>query len=336
MAQRVLGLDIGGANLKAAHTDGSARLVPFPLWKAPQRLAEELRRLTASMPRFDLLAVTMTGELCDCYESKRQGVQAILDAVESAAPGAATLVWRNDARFVDVHTARQSPLQVAAANWLALATYAGRFTPEGSALLLDIGSTTTDIVPLLNGKPVPFGRTDPERLRCHELIYTGVRRTPLCALLGPEGAAELFASTLDAYLVLDAIAEDGKDCDTADGRPATKAAAHLRLARMICADLETSTESERRKLALRAMQRQTYYLATGLELVTRRMAAPPRFVVTSGSGEFLARGVLETQTAVQSPGVVSLAAELGATPSRAACARAIAVLAEEQADGTVP
>ena len=37
-------------------------------------------------------------------------------------------------------TARQTPLQVAAANWLALATYAGRFAPDGPALLLDIGS----------------------------------------------------------------------------------------------------------------------------------------------------------------------------------------------------
>src|SRR5262249_38677777 len=198
----------------------------FALWKQPERLSEELRRLIDSMPRFDLLDVTMTGELCDCYESKRQGVHAILDAVGEAAPGAAIRVWRNDGRFVDMLTARQTPLQVAAANWLALATYAGRLVPEGSALLLDIGSTTTDIVPLHNSKPIPHGRTDPERLRCGELIYTGVRRTPLCALLGPRGAAELFATTLDAYIILDAIPEDQKDCDTADRGPQTKGCVH--------------------------------------------------------------------------------------------------------------
>src|SRR5262249_8280371 len=151
-----------------AHSDGSARLVPFALWKAPERLANELERLIASMPAPDTLAVTMTGELCDCYESKQQGVHAILDAVESAALSVQVRVWRNDGCFVDLTTARQTPLQVAAANWLALATLAGRFAPEGPALLLDIGSTTTDIVPLLNGKPIPRGRTDPERLRCHE------------------------------------------------------------------------------------------------------------------------------------------------------------------------
>src|SRR5262249_56241103 len=128
----------------------------------------------------------------------------------------------NDGCCVALLTARQTELQVAAAKWLALAPYAGRLVPEGSALLHDIGSPTTDIVPLHNSKPIPHGRTDPERLRCGELIYTGVRRTPLCALLGPRGAAELFATTLDAYIILDAIPEDQKDCDTADNAPPTQ------------------------------------------------------------------------------------------------------------------
>jgi len=67
----------------------------------------------------------------------------------------------------------------AAANWLALATYAGRLAPRGPAVLLDVGSTTTDVIPLQDGTPVPRGRTDPERLESKELVYTGVRRTPL-------------------------------------------------------------------------------------------------------------------------------------------------------------
>src|SRR5215831_18150813 len=112
MARGVLGLDIGGANLKAAHSDGSARSVRFALWKTPQRLADELRPLIASMPGFDLLAVTITGELCDCYESKRHGVHAILDAVDSAAPGARIAVWRNDGQFTNLATAHETPLQV--------------------------------------------------------------------------------------------------------------------------------------------------------------------------------------------------------------------------------
>jgi probable H4MPT-linked C1 transfer pathway protein len=331
MPASVLGLDIGGANLKAAHSQGPARYMPFALWKAPEQLADSLRRLVALMPEFDHLAVTMTGELCDCYESKRQGVQAILDAVEAAAPGAAVQVWRNDGRFVDMATARQTSLQVAAANWLALATFAGRHAPDGSALLLDIGSTTTDIVPMRHGKPIPRGRTDPERLRCHELLYSGVRRTPLCAILGAEAAAELFATTLDVYVVLDSIPEDVSDCLTADARPATKAAAHARLARMLCADLETSTEQERHKLAIRVLQKQVYHIALAVDAAIKHMPEPPRSLIVSGSGDFLVRPILETQQAVKSARVVPLGAMLGPEISQAACAHAVAVLAAEQA-----
>jgi probable H4MPT-linked C1 transfer pathway protein len=332
MTPTVLGLDVGGANLKAAHTDGAARTRPFDLWKDPAGLPAALAALLSEMPRADRVAVTMTGELCDCFETKREGVAAILDAVEKAAGGTPTRVWRNDGRFVDVAAARQTPLQVAAANWLALATFAGRGAPKGPALLIDIGSTTTDVIPLQDGRPVPQGRTDPERLRCGELVYTGVRRTPLCAILGAEGPAELFATTLDVYLLLGSIAEDGADRNTADGRPATKAAAEARLARMLCADRETCTAKEREKLAHRVLLKQIYTLKWAVEHVAGRLPGPPRMVLVAGEGEFLTRPLLEQQEAIPPCDVVFLGNNLGPEVSRAACAYAVAVLAAEMGD----
>src|SRR5207247_9017587 len=108
--KRVLGLDIGGANLKMAHTDGTARTVPFEWWKPPAKLPAALRELVASAPAFDDIAVTMTGELCDCFQTKRGGVHAILAAVETLGP-TRPLIWRNDGQFVDSGTARQSAYQ---------------------------------------------------------------------------------------------------------------------------------------------------------------------------------------------------------------------------------
>ena len=326
----VLGLDVGGANLKAAHSTGVARLQPFPLWKQPTALPEALEGLIKQMPAHDLLAVTMTGELCDCYESKRQGVIAILDAVAAAASGRPIRVWRTDGRLVDLETARAAPLQTAAANWLALAAFAGRYAPNGSALVIDVGSTTTDIIPLSDGVPVPHGRTDPERLRSQELVYTGVRRTPVCALLGPAVAAEWFATTLDVYLVLGSLPEDPADRDTADGRPATRAAAHARLAWMLCADLETCTAEERRKLALRAAACQEEMIGLGVRRVAASLPRPPMTIILSGSGEFLARAVLEKQVSWPAARLVSFAEQLGQKLSQAACAYAVAVLAQER------
>src|SRR5689334_12743154 len=113
----VLGLDIGGANLKAATADRRAVSVPFALWKQPDKLPAALAELVGQFPDATELAVTMTGELCDCYETKRQGVNAILDAAELAAAGRPVRVWSTDGAFVSVDESRRSHLKVAAANW---------------------------------------------------------------------------------------------------------------------------------------------------------------------------------------------------------------------------
>src|SRR5205809_142315 len=112
MAPVVLGLDIGGANLKAATADRRAASVPFALWKHPDRLPAALGELVARFPDAAELAVTMSGELCDCYETKRQGVHAILDAVEAVAAGRRVRVWGTGGGFVDVAAARANTLAV--------------------------------------------------------------------------------------------------------------------------------------------------------------------------------------------------------------------------------
>src|SRR5207248_885359 len=239
MPPTILGLDVGGANLKAATPDKRAVSVPFALWKQPDRLPAALAGLVGRFPDADELAVTMTGELCDCFETKREGVNAILNAVLNVSRSRPIHVWSTDGVFVDTEEARRHHLKVASANWHALATLAGQYVPKGRAILLDVGSTTTDIIPILDGVPIPEGKTDYDRIFSRELLYTGVRRTPVCAILGWNGAAELFATTLDVYLTLGMIPENPTDTDTADGRPATKANARTRLSRMFCGDPET-------------------------------------------------------------------------------------------------
>jgi probable H4MPT-linked C1 transfer pathway protein len=324
----VVGLDIGGANLKAVHTARVARLQPFELWKDPAGLSTALRQLLAELPAYDLLAVTMTGELCDCFATKREGVLAILQSVEEVAAGTPVRIWQTDGQLVDVETARANPLLAASANWLALATFAGRFAKTEPALLIDIGSTTTDIVPLHNGQPVPRGRTDQERLAARELVYTGVRRTPLCALLGPDCAAEVFATTLDAYLVLESLPEDSTDRRTADGRAATKAKAHARLARMICADPETCSEDDTWALALRVRSRQINLLRSAIDQVQSTLPGRSTTAVLAGSGEFLAHMALSWYPSLDLR-PISMAKFLKPAISEAACAYAVAVLARK-------
>lgn len=338
MARVVLGLDIGGANLKAATPDRRAVSVPFALYKHPDQLSARLAAILAHFPDATEFAVTMTGELCDCFATKREGVKHILKAVRSVARSYDVRVWGTDGRFRTCPEAEAEYMTVAAANWHALATYCGSWVAEGVGILLDIGSTTTDVVGIADGLPSFEAATDPKRLLSEELVYTGVRRTPLCALLPRGGyAAELFATTLDAYLLLGHIAEDPADSDTADGRPATKDFAHARISRMLGGDPVITSAAETLNVAGVAADQQRRHL----EAVVVRRFAPThrerkagramrnRVAIVSGSGEFLALSFLNRLDLLLTD-TISLADRLG--PDVAACAPAfaVAVLAQER------
>jgi (4-(4-[2-(gamma-L-glutamylamino)ethyl]phenoxymethyl)furan-2-yl)methanamine synthase len=165
-----LALDIGGANLKAADGQGLAVTQPFAMWEAPRQLPDALRALLAAAPGVDHVAVTMTGELCDCFITKAEGVEFILQALEVAADKRHTRVYLTNGTLVSSQVALRQPLLAAASNWHALARFAGRYVKKGCGLLIDIGTTTCDIIPLVDGQPVTLGRTDPTRLVNGELI----------------------------------------------------------------------------------------------------------------------------------------------------------------------
>jgi hypothetical protein len=139
-------------------------------------------------------------------------------------------------------------------------------------------------------------------------------------------AAEWFATTLDVYLVLGEIASDPSDNDTADGRPATPEHAHARLARMFCADLFSSTPEDRLGLARKVRQLQIADVCDRLKRICKRLPSLPDTVLLAGSGEFLARAVVQASTLKPSR-LVSFAATLGQAISTAACAYAVAALA---------
>jgi probable H4MPT-linked C1 transfer pathway protein len=334
---RTLGLDIGGANLKGATSSGRAATVAFPLWKSPEKLAETVEGLARRLAGWDRLAVTMTGELADCFATKEEGVSQILAAIEHVAKGAPISVWTTSGRFVSPREAREEWPRAAAANWHALATWAGRLVSEGFALLLDIGSTTTDIIPLRDGVPRPAGKTDVERLLSGELVYTGVRRTPLCAVLQQAElrggrcrlAAELFATTLDAYLVLAMIPPDPTDCETANGRPATLEHAHDRLARMACCDRTELTCGERRSLAEQCRANQAEQIRAAIDQVVQRQGETPAAILASGSGTFLAHYIIAGAPRLSGARFIDLGGLFSPEVAQAACAYAVACLADD-------
>jgi (4-(4-[2-(gamma-L-glutamylamino)ethyl]phenoxymethyl)furan-2-yl)methanamine synthase len=332
-----LGLDIGGANLKAADGSGWARPLPFSMSQCADELSDHLQELLSAAPACDRLAVTMTGELSDCFPTKAEGVRYILAATERAAAGRDVYVYLVDGWFVAVEAAAEFSQLAAASNWHALARYACRYMRGRAGVMIDIGSTTTDIIPILDGTLQNRGTNDTERLLAGELVYTGVIQTPICAVtlaLPWRGqscpvAAEFFATTADAYLLLGEIVEDPGNDWTSDGRPLTHEFSRRRLARMLCADASTFSAEDALAVAVAVRDAQLDRLATAANNVVIQSGISPEIVVLGGIGEFLARRLVADLWPECE--IVSLAHELGTLVSACAPAHAVAVLAEEVA-----
>lgn len=297
--RRVLGWDVGGANVKAARVDAHAaeRAVrtasrPFEIWRRKEELHEVLRALAAELGPADRTAVTMTAELSDVFRTKREGVGFVLDAIAQVSAGA-TSVFTIAGEFVDVETARACWLQVAAANWMATALLVAPHLTDG--LLVDVGSTTTDVIPVREGRVAALGRTDPERLLAGELVYTGALRTNVAAIVprvplwGGECpvAAEVFAISGDAHLLLGNLDAEDYTCPTPDGRPPAPAFAAERLARVVCADVEMLAPDEIRDIAAAVAEAQVAQIAAAVSRVADRLGGSVS-VVATGQGAFLA------------------------------------------------
>ncbi len=353
----VLGLDIGGANIKAATADGHSVSRAFPIWQNRDGLLRELRQLpNLSESHYDLVALTMTAELADCFENKSEGVEFVVRTVAEAFPDSVLRVWMTSGEFAEPDDAIELPNLVSAANWHALATWAGRAVPVGPALLIDIGSTTTDLIPLLNGIPHPQGFTDLHRLAHSELLYTGVRRTPVCAMVSKvplrnetdsdagdhaealmvSVAAELFATSLDVHLINRDISDAPQDRNTADNRPATRAAAMNRLAHVVCGDRSEISDLQLEQIAAYIGDQQRAQIS---EAVINRLHYVSGIAGTtvdavqlllSGSGDWLGVRALEGCGWNPCLNPIRLRTMFVRNVSEAACAFAVARLAAER------
>ncbi len=305
----VLGLDIGGANTKAAYinTDNSyvrqfkTAMEYFPVWRNPEKLGAvllKLREAVSGSVKLDCVGATMTAELSDAYRTKREGVNHILTHVAQAFPATQVFVLDVDATLKPLAEAQTAPLKVAAANWAATGWMVSQLVKD--CIVIDVGSTSTSIIPVIGGRISASGKTDLEKLMNGELVYTGSLRTNIAAIVNSiplrNGAArvssELFAQSGDAHLVLGNITEGEYTVETADGRGKTRAEALARLARVVCADTEMLSEKEIVQFATYIHSRQVEQIAEGLKQVYNcskpRAKTSIKAVVTGLGKNFLA------------------------------------------------
>jgi (4-(4-[2-(gamma-L-glutamylamino)ethyl]phenoxymethyl)furan-2-yl)methanamine synthase len=310
----VLGYDVGGANTKAvlARVKNGKLLTAkvaveyFPVWKQPETLADVLLALKNRLDsgKLDAVGVTMTAELSDAYQTKREGVNHILCCVKKAFPDAPIYVLNTDAKIELLDVSNQEPLEIAAANWAATGWLVAQHVKN--CVVVDVGSTSTSIIPVVNGEVAACGKTDLDKLICGELVYTGCLRTNVAAIVqaipirnGVAGvASELFALSGDVHVVLGNITTKDYTSETADGRGKTVPEALARLARVICADTEMLTRQEIINIAQFIYYKQIRQVAEGLTKVysyTKLLSSSKIPVVVTGLGKnFIARKAAET------------------------------------------
>jgi (4-(4-[2-(gamma-L-glutamylamino)ethyl]phenoxymethyl)furan-2-yl)methanamine synthase len=296
----ITGWDIGGAHLKAALLDGEGRVtdvlqLPCALWQGMEHLDRAIRCVIDRWSKTPRHAITMTGEMADSFPTRADGVRAMVETMRRIVVDAELDFFAGGRGFVTSAQALTNPLELASINWLASAQAVAQRLD--SALFVDIGSTTTDIVPIAHGKEQALGRDDGARLVRQELVYTGVTRTPVMALASAAPyagdwtplMAELFATSADVYRLTGELPADADQHPAADGGAKTAFASARRLARMLGHDAAPADLSAWQQLAVWFAERQLQAIHDACERTLSRVAlAAHAPIVGAGVGRFVA------------------------------------------------
>jgi probable H4MPT-linked C1 transfer pathway protein len=234
--------------------------------------------------------------------TKKEGIDHVLDSVTEVFDETPTFVLDVEANLLSVEDALREPLKVASANWAATGWMVSHLIKNG--VVVDVGSTTTSIIPVINGKIAAAGRTDLEKLQNGELVYSGGLRTNVAAIVNgipvqgrvARVSSELFAQSGDVHLLLGNIKEEDYTAETCDGRGKTRREAAARLARVVCADIEMLTEQGIKDIAKFVYDKQVEQIAGGLKQVYERIrpSLQEKTAVVTGLGrDFLARKAAE-------------------------------------------
>lgn len=293
------GWDVGGAHLKVAQADAAGRLAlvaqePCRLWLGLHELLAAIERLRPRLAPSPRHAMTMTGELADVFPDRAAGVAALAAAMAEALARADLLAYAGPLGLVPLAQAAAHVREVSSANWHASARLAAERL--GAGLLVDVGSTTTDVVPFADGRVAALAWSDEERLGAEELVYTGVTRTPVMALgdrVPFAGArqplmAELFATAADVHRLTGELAAGADQHPPADGRGTSDEESAGRLARMLGRDRASAPMAHWRGLARHLAERQRRLVADAIErALSRGLLGDDAPLVGAGVGRFL-------------------------------------------------
>ena len=337
----VMGWDLGGANLKRAHVEEGRVVdvvqIPCPTLQDRAKFDAALEASLPHLPADAVHAITMTGELSDVFADRAEGVAYLVAMMLRALPGQTLRLYGGRSGFLAAEDAATHAGDIASANWHATATLAASRVRDG--LLLDIGTTTTDLIPVRDGIVAARGYSDGERLADHELIYTGVVRTPVMAIAREapfqgrmQGvAAERFATMADVYRLTGDLTHDADPYPTPDHRGKSVEESAARLARMLGRDARDAAVAQWIAVAQHfAICQLAQIEDAAAALIAREALDASAPIIGAGCGRFLAQRLAARlgRPYLDVAELMEVAPEAREMAARCAPAVAVALLAE--------
>ena len=302
------GWDIGGAHLKIARLDRNGVLTALyqfatPLWQGIDTLAGPVARALDAIPPGNCIhTLTMTGELVDCFPGRREGVIQLVDYISTRLGRANPLyIYAGKKGLIAPDRVTACHADIASANWHATTTFVTKYLDSG--ILIDMGTTTTDIIPFNDHQVCSRGYSDQERLRTGELVYTGITRTPVMAVVErlpyknvwQSIAAEYFATMADVYRITGHLDEDFDLMPAADGGDKNRYDSVKRLARMLGTDYNENDEMQPwLDVANHIAEKQFEKIEQAFDNVRTRLGETIRNkIAAAGAGRFIIQKLAE-------------------------------------------
>ncbi len=287
-----LGIDIGGAHLKIIGLDKDGIVIfaeysSCRVWEGTKFLGKLFKDLNNLFPRKTLkCAITITAEMCDNFKDRKEGFKKIIKLCQ-------ILEFKKYFYVNNSQIFKKKPKysEFISMNWHSI----GRFLENkvDNAILLDFGSTTTDLVCIKDNRIANEYFDDFLRINNYELKYTGFTRTPLYGITHEIKSTnnvqkiipENFSESSDIYRVLNKLDKKNDVDKTSDNRGKTKKESLIRISRNFGFDYKILFKKKIEKICNEISSIQLYSIYEAMNKLQKKFQIKKPTIIVSGIGQ---------------------------------------------------
>ena len=290
---KYLGIDIGGAHLKCIGLNKKKEIklvdyISYKIWSSSNQLKRTLQNISNKIRSNETLCgITMSAELCDIFPNRENGVKELTKLCKKLKFNKSYYTCNKPTFSLDPKAS-----EIMSMNWHSIGRLCEKKIKD--CIIIDFGSTTTDFICIKNFKFINKYFTDFSRLNNHELLYTGVIRTPIFSLLKKivinkknyNLIPEYFSDMSDIYRIKKILNKNIDLDDTSDGRGKSQIESKIRVSRNLGFDYDKSKNNIIEKICNKLSDYQLMAIKNNLSTIKLKYKLPKNTkIVLSGIGQ---------------------------------------------------